>query len=330
IAIRVESETLPTGDARSAWKVIDPLKGAILAEGVIEGQEPTARDLAEFWWLPLVAAAEDAAGAAGPLGRAPWVRVEAAPGTRISGLSAAGDAIGSRAEGSGSAVAVVPESGFLALGLRVPGTYEWRAEAAGAYPESGTFFAAEPGATLSVPRRPLRRWMLEAGLFMAQYPDLWAAWRFAEDRFFLRLGLGQFMAGLYLVDEEYGTETPSAFSSLPLVQPGAGLGWYAMPPDSPVRPYALASASARVSVATETGLAIDPVAPWIVAAAIGAEWPIARAWSLFLEIGAAFYPLCDGALLASSRGYSGIGSPIYGDGWLLEAPTMRFGARVSF
>jgi len=82
LAIEAVSETLPSGDARSAWRVLDPLTGETLASGVVEGPEPSARDLAEFWWIPVA----DAAEAALPRVKKTLVRVQGAPGAVVSGL----------------------------------------------------------------------------------------------------------------------------------------------------------------------------------------------------------------------------------------------------
>ncbi|HRW23905.1 MAG TPA: hypothetical protein P5298_05820 [Spirochaetia bacterium] len=313
-ALAVEADSRSAGgEAASAWRVLDPLTGATLASGVVEGPEPGPRDLAEFWWLPVVEAAE----AALPTVARTLVRVTAAPGTVVSGLS--------------DEPMTVPESGELELPLRVPGTYPWRAVSSGAYPESGYFGALEQGVSLAVPRTPLRRWAIEAGLYMTQFPDLWASWRFMDDRLFLRAGLRQFLAGLYLVGEEYGEDTPPAILSLPLIQPGIGIGGYFLPPDAFVRPYAQAGAGLRLLVASWAPLVPEPVAPLALEGAFGAEWGLTRRIAVFVELGASYYPFCDGFLMASVRGAddSGPSGFLYGGSWLVELPTLRFGARLS-
>jgi len=313
-ALAVEADSRSDeSEAASAWKVLDPLTGGTLASGVVEGPEPGPRDLAEFWWLPVV----DAAEAALPRVARTLVRVTAAPGTVVSGL--------------GDEPLTVPESGELALPLRVPGTYPWRAVSSGAYPESGYFGALEQGVSLTVPRTPLRRWSLEVGLYMTQFPDLWASWRFMEDYLFLRAGLHQFLAGLYLVAEEYGEDTPPAILSMPLVQPGVGIGAYLLPPDAFVRPYAQLTAFARLLVAPWAPLVPEPVAPLAATAMLGAEWALTRRAAVFVELGACWYPFCEAFLLASARGAddSGPSGFVYGEDWLVELPILRLGARLS-
>lgn len=313
LAIEASSETLPSGDARSAWRVLDPLTGETLASGIVEGPEPTARDLAEFWWIP----AADAAEAALPRVKKTLVRVQGAPGAVVSGL--------------GEESVTIPEEGYVDIALRVPGTYPWRATSKGAYPERGYFGALEQGVSLTVPRTPLRRWTVEAALYMTQFPDVWGAWRFAEDYLYVRFGLTQFLAGLYLVAEEYGVETPPAILSLPLVQPGIGFGGYFLAPDAYVRPYATGTLFARLLVASWAPFRLDPVAPVGTSWMLGAEWGVTPRAAVFAELGAAFYPFCDGALMAASAGTENSGpvGSVHGERWFLELPILRFGARFT-
>lgn len=321
LAIDVTSETLPSGETRSSWRILDPLTGAVLAEGVVQGPEPTERDLADFWWIPVV----DAAEAALPMVSRTLVRIEGFPGTTITGQ--AGKHRGGLPEGP----LVIPDSGVLDVPLRVPGTYPWRATSAGAYPERGYFGALEQGASLVIPRRPIRPWSLEAGLYMGQFPDVWAMHSFGNDQWFLRLGLTQFLFGLYLVDEQYQEQTPSAILSMPLLQPGAGVGGYFLPKDAYLRPYWSADIFARLLFLSGVSPQFDPIAPMGTTAALGAEWGIAERAAVFIELGAALYPFCDGFLMAASRsGYdSGPMAIVYGSVWFLELPVLRIGARFT-
>ncbi len=321
LAIDVTSESLASGDARSSWRILDPLTGEVLAKGVVEGPEPTERDLAEFWWI----AVADAAEAALPRVKKTLVRIEGHPGTVITGQA------GKDRGGLSEVDLVIPDSGFLEIPLRVPGTYPWRATSAGAYPERGYFGALEQGVSLGIPRRPIRPWSLEAGLYMGQFPDFWAIRSFSEDRWFVRVGLTQFLTGLYLVDEEYGAETPPALLSLPLVQPGVGFGGYLLPRDAYVRPYWNLGAFVRFIFIKGISPRFDTVAPLGTSAALGGEWAISARTAVFLEFGGAFYPFCDGFLMAASRGDSDSGPmwTLRGDTWFLELPVMRLGARFT-
>ena len=312
LAVDVVSEAPAGKDAVSTWRILDPLSEEELASGKIAGPAPTPRELAEYWWIPLTEAVE----AALPRVKKTLVRLSAAPGTTVTGLS--------------EEPLVIPEEGFMDLPLRVPVTLPWRAVSKGAYPESGYFAALEQGLNLEIPRRPLRSWTLEAGLTMLSFPEVWAHRNIGEDRYFVRFGLAQYLFGLYLMNEEYGEETPPAILSLPLVLPGAGFGMYFLPGDAYVRPYGYASAFARILL-LKGAFGFDTVAPIGTHAFLGAEWRAFPRTAVFFELGAAFYPFCDGFLMAASRGGQD-GGPfisLFGSRWFFEAPLIRFGTRFT-
>ena len=319
LAIEVDNLVPDQGDARSSWRIIDPLTGLVLAEGVIEGLQPTERDLAEFWWIPLTTAAEEALGRVART----LVRIEGQPGTTITGRT--GKDRGGLAEG----VLVIPDTGFMEVPLRVPGTYPWRATTAGAYPESGYFGALEQGAVLTIPYRPIRRWTIEAGMAMLQFPELWVHWSLRDDAFYLRAGFAQYLLGLYLVREEYELESPPVILSLPMILPGIGAGAYLLPSDAFVRPYLTATAFARLML-MEEAFGLDPVAPLGLTLAAGAEWRAFPRVAIFVDLGLAWYPFADGFLMAASRGTDDGGAMMFLDldSSFLEFPMLRVGARI--
>jgi hypothetical protein len=319
LAIEVDSLVPDQGDARSSWRIIDPLTGLNLAEGVIEGLRPTERDLAEFWWIPLTTAAEEALGRVART----LVRIEGQPGTVITGRT------GKDRGGLAEEPLVIPETGFLEVPLRMPGTYPWRATAAGAYPESGYFGALEQGAVLAIPYRPVRRWTIEAGMAMLQFPELWVHWSLMDDLFYLRAGFAQYLFGLYLVREEYGIESPPVLLTLPMILPGIGAGAYFLPSDAFVRPYLSAGAFARLML-MEVAFGLDPAAPFGLSLAAGAEWRAFSRVAIFVDMGLAWYPLADGFLMAASRGTDNSGPMMFidFDSSFLEFPMLRVGARI--
>ncbi len=311
LAVRVVTSLTPGRDAVSRWSVLDPLTWEALASGAVEGPPPTDRELAEYWWIPVVEAAENAL----PRVKKTLVRIEGPPGAVLEGLS--------------QETLVIPDIGYIDIPLRVPGTYPWRAAAPGSYPKRGYFGALEQGQTLSLSLSPLRRWSLETSLVMLQFPDFWATWRFREDTFFVRFGLSQYLFGVYLPPEDDEGRS-SVLLSLPLILPGAGFGVYFLPPDAVIRPYASATVFARLLL-VQDAFGFDPIAPVGLTGAGGFEWKAFERAAVFLELGAVFYPFCEGFLLASSRS-SDIGGPfgiLYGDGWLLELPVLRLGVRFT-
>ncbi|MCK7486263.1 MAG: hypothetical protein MZU97_12455 [Bacillus subtilis] len=73
------------------------------------------------------------------------------------------------------------------------------------------------------------------------------------------------------------------------------------------------------------------MAPIGTHAFLGAEWRAFPRTAVFFELGAAFYPFCDGFLMAASRGGQD-GGPfisLFGSRWFFEAPLIRFGTRFT-
>ncbi|MFA6506246.1 MAG: hypothetical protein WCT14_09120 [Treponemataceae bacterium] len=184
--------------------------------------------------------------------------------------------------------------------------------------------ASDPAVTVPAALRP---WIVEAGLYMAQFPDLWAGKSFFDERLFVKLGLYQFFGGTYFGSSYSDSNTTFRFVSLPLVQPGLVFGAYFAGPASVFRPYL--SLTAFIRVLTDP-LSLDPLAPYGSTLLLGLERRIVPGISAFLELGAAFYPFCDGYLLAASKGVSTDGGYgfSYGPTWFLEYPQFRFGVRV--
>ena len=109
--------------------------------------------------------------------------------------------------------------------------------------------------------------------------------------------------------------------------PGAGFGMYFLPEDSYVRPYASATAFARILL-LKGAFGFDTVAPLGLQSALGAEWRAFPRAAVFVEFGATFYPFCDGFLMAASRGdQDGPFLNLFGARWFLELPILRLGAR---
>lgn len=162
---------------------------------------------------------------------------------------------------------------------------------------------------------------LESGLYMGQFADAWAGWA-PGFRYRLKLGFYQFLFGCRL---DGGDE--SAVVSFPLLQPGIGADLFLSGSTAALRYYLSAAAFVRLS---GSSLLPDPIAPFGSTLMLGAERPALGKLSLFVELGAAYYPFCDGYLTAASKGVSE-GGPVtfaYGDWWFLEFPQFRLGARL--
>ncbi len=302
--------TLDSGadTAEAVFTVVDVLSEKTVAEGRFAGPLPDERELAETFWLPLTAAVE----AAQPTERSSYVRLRAAPGTRVSGFSKEPVLIGDEGEARIQAV--------------VPATFAWRAVKSGAQDQSGVFAALDNDALLAIPLVPLRRWMVESALVMSQFPDLWFGVNARQNRLFFKFGLEQYLFGFFL-PSRYGVEPyDGMIVSLPMIMPGLAMGVRFGSSAAFIRPYLAATALMHVN--TELGV-IDPIGPVSGTLAAGFDWRIVPRFTLFAEIGATLYPGANGPLMVASRGTDD-GGPVayaYDDEFYAEWPTLRFGAR---
>lgn len=310
LAVLVSSESEQEGIVRSVWRVVDPGTGEELENGIIEGPAPSSRDLVEFWWIPVVGAVEELL----PRPALPGIRIEAAPGTKVTGFT--------------PEPLVIPDSGHIELPRQAPGSYRWRAEAPGAYPARGRFSTISAEPTLVIESRPLRRLSVETSLLMGQFPELWLDWRLARDRVLLKAGASQYLLGLSLIDASSDDKTPSYYSSFPLIQPGIGASAYFAPADEALRPYLSATAFARLLASPAAATLIDPIAPIGSSLSLGAEWAVGSRLGLFVELGLSAYLCESGELMAASvGGYDGDKSFISGDRWFVELPLLKVGLR---
>ncbi|MBL8965856.1 MAG: hypothetical protein JNG85_02535 [Spirochaetaceae bacterium] len=314
LAAVVSLEKLSDTNLRLSWALMGPDGGESVANGGAETALPDARDLVDFFWLDLVDAAERASAVVKIQGRS-MLALRGPPGTIVTGI--------------GKERLELPESGELEVGLRAPATYSWKASAPGYASASGVVALFGERVELALELERLRPWALEVGLLNAAFPDLWVSWRFANDRFFLRAGLHQYLGGLSLARESQYYE-PSYFVSLRLVQPGLGAGWLLGKPGGALRPYLGVTASARLAFPPLSRLFLDPVAPLCLEPYLGLEWKAAKRVGLFLELGACLYLFGDPLLMAASLAEKDSSRPLYihGDFGFLEFPSFRFGARL--
>ncbi len=310
VEVRVAADAA-ADTAAASYAVRDTLRGDALAEGSWEGPAPFLYELSETYWLTLVSALETVK----PTEEQSYVRIAALPGSRLYGFGLTG--------------AVVDETGELRVEARLPGTYPWRVTRRGMAVRKGVFAALENDALLSVEQRPLRRWSVEAGLDMGQFPDLWFSRYFLDNSFFLKMGLRQYLFGFffpepYRGDDGMGTDWTVG---LPMLMPGLGIGYQFGDSASFLRPYLSGAIHLRVN--TDLGM-VDPIGPLSMHASFGLDWRLADRLSLFGEAGGVLYPLSIGDLMVASKGDDGGSGPvgfIYDDDWYAEFPNFRIGVR---
>ncbi len=314
LAAVVRLEKLSDTELRLDWEFLGPDGGEKVAEGGADLALPDQRDLVDFFWLDLVAAAEKASAVVKTQGRS-MLALRGPPGAVVTGF--------------GKEKLELPASGELEIGLRAPATYSWKASAPGHASASGVAAVFGERTELLLELEKLRAWSVEIGLVNAAFPDLWFSWRFADDRLFLRAGFHQYLGGLALARASQFYE-PAYFVSIRLLQPGFGAGWILGKPGGAVRPYLGATASARLAFPPLARLFLDPVAPLCVEPYLGLEWKALKRLGVFLELGANLYLFGDPVLMAASMAKNENNHPLYlyGDFGFFEFPAFRFGTRL--
>lgn len=294
--------------ATASYRLVDVRSSLVRLRGEIPGPAPDGGELAELFWLPLLAelGQEEAQSALGSL------VIRARPGTRIQGLSSKPLVVGPEGEGR--------------VSLPVPGTYKWKAAAPGLRTEEGVYLFRESPGILEVQQRPSSRWLLEQGVLMGQFPDFWVHRLLLNERLWLGFGLEQYWIGIYYptLNDVYPYTNP--IISLPLIEPGITLGYRFFDDTSFLRPYL--SLSTKLRINTDL-FRLDPAAVLHLNANAGLEWRLGQRFATFFELGASWYPFCDGPALAASHGGESR-SPstfLYADSWYLDIPVSRLGVR---
>jgi len=312
------SVLLETGSdtASAKYRLVDVLSRKIMAENIITAPIPYINELSETFWIPLIVELEKITATE----RHSYIRVRAEPGTVLHGF--------------GTAPLTVGTEGEISIDTFVPGTYSWRAVRRHTQTQTGVFTAVEEDARLVISPKWLKRWSLESGMVMAQFPDVWFGAANVYNRFFFRIGIEQYLFGFYFPTEDSPESYSSSIVSLPMVMPGLTAGMYFGNTAQFIRPYLSASAFIRYNTDLDV---VDPVGPLAARLAAGFDWRMKPAIALFGELGGTFYPGANGPLLVASRGTAESGSSdssgatffIYGGNYFLELPTFRLGARFS-
>jgi hypothetical protein len=269
---------------------------------------PDVQALQETFWLPLLAELDKLEAPA----REGSLIVYAQKGTVVTGLSAKPLIIGTEGE------AQVP--------LVIPGTYRWKAQAPGLASKQGVLFVRENPAVLRIKQEQSPGWALEWGALMGQFGDVWIQRLFNTDQIWLGFGLQQYWIGINFPSSEDLFPYTEPVISLPLLQPGLTAGFRFFDDTYYVRPYLSITLMARLNTAL---LMLDPVAPMVLSGNGGLEYRLAEKIAPFIELGASFYPFCNGLYMAASRG-GATRAPstfFYSNSWYIDIPLFRLGVR---
>jgi len=302
--------------ASAKYRLTDVLSRKVMAENIITAPLPYINELSETFWIPLLVELEKITATE----RHSYIRVRAEPGTQMYGF--------------GKTPLLVGPEGEIRIDTFVPGTYSWRAVRKNTQIQTGIFTALEEDALLVITPKWLKHWSIESGMVMAQFPDIWIGVNNVYNRFFFRLGLEQYLFGVYFPTEDSPDSYDGNIVSLPMVMPGATAGVYFGNNAQFIRPYLSASAFLRYNTELDV---FDPVGPLAARLSAGFDWRLKPAIALFGELGGTFYPGANGPLLVASRGMTEDGvsdssGPIfyeYGEDYYLEFPAFRLGARFS-
>ena len=210
--------------------------------------------------------AEQAAGS--PPAVSTDVTVTALPGTTVKGLSDMPLEIGS----DGSARLSPPRPGF----------YRIEALREGSLPAHEELYLSAGGAKVEVAQTPTPRWLFEGYTLNVSYLGGSVGRVFGP--YYVRLGMTTYLFAPWLRDEE----DESTDASLHLTEFLAAFGYVPLGHDKPVRPYAEISGLTRVMRAGHS-LALEPIAPFAVRAAVGFEVRGAARLRLFADYGPVFY-----------------------------------------
>ena len=312
------SVLLETGSdtASAKYRLVDVLSRKIMAENIITAPIPYINELSETFWIPLIVELEKITATE----RHSYIRVRAEPDTVLHGF--------------GTAPLTVGTEGEISIDTFVPGTYSWRAVRRHTQTQTGVFTAVEEDARLVISPKWLKRWSLESGMVMAQFPDVWFGAANVYNRFFFRIGIEQYLFGLFFTNAYSTSSYNSGVVSLPMVMPGITIGGYFGDTAQFIRPYISTSVFLRYN--TELNIP-DPVGPYAIKFMTGLDWRVKPSIALFGEMGGSYYPGANGQMMAASRGTAETGISdsssltftSYGDGYFLEIPAIRLGARFS-
>jgi hypothetical protein len=299
---------------RLAWSLLSANTGAELGSGSVITDIPDARRLQSLFWMDLIASVEAALINVDPP-RAVRLFVAGPPGAKIDGI--------------GDTSLVIPEEGVIEVAVDTPLTYSWSASAEGYDDAHGVLALIDQRPTLlAVDMRPQRPWTVDLGLYNGSFLDTWTSYRFMNDRFFIRAGCRQYLVGLSLRDEKPDYK-PALFSSQPLIQLGIGGGGLLGRPGQGARTYWGALVTARIVLPAGGCIFFDPIAPLSLEPFGGLEWRPNPRFGFFGELYATLFLFADtfmyAATVRDNDGPSALN--VYGEGWVLNLPSFRFGAR---
>ncbi len=301
-------------NVKLAWSLLSVNTGTELGSGSVDTEIPDSRRLQSLFWMDVIASVESMLSTIDPP-RAVRLFVAGPPGARVRGI--------------GDEVIVIPEEGVVEIKVVSPATYRWSAEAPGYDGASGVFALLEQKpAFLAVVMQPQRRWTVDVGMYNASFLDSWCSYRLHEDQYFLRAGFRQYLVGLSLRDEK-SEYKPALFISQPLVQLGLGGGQLFGKPGQSLRFYWGGLATVWLVFGADSSLFLDPITPLSIEPFGGLEWRPSQSFGFFGELYGSLFLFADTFMYAATVQTDDDPSSlnVYGNTWIFNFPSFRFGAR---
>ncbi len=308
LSVEGQQDPANNGTIQIQFRVFSVLSGRELHAGTFQDGVFSEQDLYQTFWLPLSAVLDSLEAQKGQGA----LTVHAVPGTRISGLT--------------EKPVSVDQSGETVIPLIVPGTYSYRASAPGYRGREGIYTMAESPAELFIEQERVSKWLIELGSLMGQFGELWAHRLLFKEQFWIGFGLQEYWIGTYFPSPDDRGRYSYPVVSLPLLQPGITIGGRLADDLHFLRPYLSATFLLRLNTSL---LRLDPAAAMVVEGKGGLEWKLAPGFAVFFDLGASFYPFCNGIYLAASRGGESRAPSTYlfSESWYLEIPVYRLGMR---
>jgi len=234
-----------------SYQLVEVISGKILTEGNWNSELPSRRALVSAFWIPLLEALDKNIQNLSGAG----VIVKAKPGTLIKGL--------------GSDDVSINEEGLATINIRVPGIYRFKAIHPNYRPKTGVFAALKNGLELNIEQEPNRRFSLNAGASLFAFPNIEARYHFLSDRFWIGLGLDQYIFGLFLGGDNSSPNQNSVIVDLGLLIPFLSFGYYLDDSSSFLRFFTQLDFGTRI---LSKFLALDPLGSFQIGLGLGFEW----------------------------------------------------------
>jgi hypothetical protein len=200
--------------------------------------------------------------------------------------------------------------------------------------DQGIFLVHRDNTALELPRRRIYPTSIDVGLFLGRFPEIWVSRYLQRNGMFFSIGLQQ--QQFLLFPRSRGEALETSFNSLPLLMPGAALGYRFRPVFHPEnegdknylpRPYLSLALFLRCNYEKKS---FDDFSPFSVTFSAGYDWAMPFKIHLFIELGAAFYILGEDYKNSRSKGTGDQGfiQQVLNGAAYFEFPSFRAGLKI--